>query len=557
MLTPRNGIFVSILLFLAIAILSCGNIVFANSPPDMPPYCQETGDHKGCSYNAAIRIDLGEYADQLVAILDYSSVAPGSYCDGNNILQREGKEFSWPIIMSGSDLYLMRRDYFEKMGGIAGLFEDREEYPCGITEAVTYKYQKNPAEFAENAVRVLIPKEDENVWNHGGYGDKIDLKPWNKLFFQAPSRVSQWHEVDLLPDTTEEKRYLYRPAGYLCEGSFCQLVIYQSKEEQVFDNGTTKTISYEPPKFSGLLAALPTGPVSVSPSSLDIAVQFSNDTDYRTSFVFDLTPYKDDLVLVFESSVVFPNTTNSYEVVEENQFKFGQGYSEYLVIRKDYFDNNGGINGLFPLQKAEKDVYGIERRVWGPKDEEELRRHSFVFLVPSTEEEQAFWTCDKIGEYYEKARIDAEYGASLPVIGGIFGVLDPSREICSLREDSSVAPEVEDIKYFYRPSGFFCDDSLCGIVMYREKEERTKIGDFVYKDIVEWSRSFVETIQFKTPEKLSNVNASLPAPVAATTVEIPASSSAETSLIPKLIIQTRLWWANIKRFLISIFGVHY
>lgn len=541
------------MLFLAIAILSCGNIVFANDAPDMPPYCWETDNYEGCFYNVAIRIDLGEYADQLAAVLDYSSVGPVPHCDGNSILQVEGKEFSWPRITDGSDLYLVRRDYLEKKGGITGVYEEHDEYPCGVTKAVTYKYQKNPAEFAENSIRVLIPKENEDVWNHGGHGDKIDLKPWSKLFFQAPSMVSQYHEADLLPDATKKKRYLYRPAGYLCESSFCQLVIYQSQEEQTFDNGTIKTINYEPPKFSGLLTALPTGPVSVSPSSPDIAVRFSNDADYHASFIFDLTPYKDDLVLIFKSSLDLPSMTNSYEIVEENQFQFGRGYSEYLVIRKDYFDNNGGISGLFPLQKTEKDVRGIKRRIWGPKDETELRRHSFVFLVPSTEEEQAFWTCDKTGEYYQKSRIDAEYGAFLPVVGGSFGVLDPSREICSSREDSSIASEIEDIKYFYRPSGFFCDDSLCGIVMYREKEERIKTGEFAYKDTVEWTKPFVETIQFKAP-KLSNVSASLPALVEATIIKTSASSSAETSLISKFIIQTRLWWANIKCFLMSVLG---
>ncbi|GEM_PF-4189394 len=556
-ITSKTKFFILVLPLFVMTIFSHAHVVFANDAPDMPPLGCEASNVEECFYTAPILINLGDYANQLVIIKDDSSTGPGS-CGGNQVAQIAGQEFSWPTILSGDHIYLVRRDYFEKIGGIPGIFEEREvsyfsDDWCG-TKTVTHMDQKNPAEFAENSIRVLVPQADRDIWNHGAYGSAIDLKAWNETFFEAPLNVSDFHKVELFPDSTKEKRFYYHASGYLCESSPCQIVVSLTKEEQVSDNGTTKITESKPQQYSQLAISLPTPPVSVSPTSPEITAQFSTSTDHLASFIFDFTPHEDGLVLVRKRSSY--NTRNPYEVAKEAQF--GWVFDEYLAIRKDYFDKNGGIDDLFPLKETKKTSYEYNN-AWGPKDEVELRRNSFEFAIPSTDQEKKLWTWNITKTYNGKVVVDSECGNPLSVVGGNFFALNPSRKVCSQREDSLIAPEIDSINYFYRSGGFFCESSLCWIVMYREKEEREKPGVFSYKDIVQWQKTIVEKTELEKPKLMSVVALMPPIPVASSTqtptTEFTSSQPTQTLPPASETPQPRSWLGRIWCSFISLFGV--
>ena len=556
MISSRTKFSVLALSSALIATLSFVPTAFANDAPDMPPLGCEASNSLECFYNTTILINLGDFANQLVAIKDDGAIGPGS-CGGNQVTQLAGQEFSWPTILSGDHIYLVRRDYFEKAGGIPGLFEQRKisyishEY-CG-TKTITVMDKKNPAEFAENSLRILVPKTDKNIWNHGAYGSEIKLKPWNETFLEAPLDVSDYHGVTIFPDSTKEKRFYYRASGYLCDSSLCQMAISLTKEEQVSDSGATKTIASISQQFPQLIGSLPTPPVTVSPTSPEIIGQFSTSTDYWASFIFDIASHKNDLVLIRKKP--YYDTRNSYEVIREAQFEWGSG--EYLAIRKDYFDKNGGIDGLFPLKETKKTTYGYNK-VWGPKDETELRHNSFEFALLSTEQEKKLWTWSTTKTYDKKIVVEPECGTAFTTVGGNFLALNPKRKICTHREDPKVDPAIENINYFYRSGGFFCEDSLCWIVMYREREEFEKPGVFSYRDVTQWRKTIVEKAGFEKP-KLASASNSMPAVPAASSTQAPVneptfSQPTDTSPPAPEMPQPRPWWSRIWCSFISLFG---
>ena len=218
------------------------------------------------------------------------------------------------------------------------------------------------------------------------------------------------------------------------------------------------------------------------------------------------------------------------------------GYHDYFIIKKDYFNKAKGIEGLFT---KEAPTPRCDKETMGPKDRKELDQHSFGltdFLV--LKDDLIF------SRFADK------------VIGSRF--IRVSSAISAWGKGPTTPSPITDKSHYYRPAGWYCDGVPCRLVMQRYKEVWTLDNGTIEEHILKTPA--IEGLRPLALSPFQSGNAIVASPTPqpnsiqlsppAQTTFLSTSSSAERNQLPQHPLQSprRSFLEKIWCFVTSLFG---
>jgi hypothetical protein len=153
----------------------------------------------------------------------------------------------WKPVIYETELIVLKKDYFDRAGGIDGLFVKevvpKDNFLCDVSYSVSKP--KNESDFSKNRIGILISNEStiKDFYAYGGDEPVIAGK------YRELGSISMYTKTPypfVIRDVTET----YKPDLEFCQDNKCYITLTKVKEHVVMNDGTENTRYFENTKSS-------------------------------------------------------------------------------------------------------------------------------------------------------------------------------------------------------------------------------------------------------------------------------------------------------------------
>lgn len=269
---------------------------------------------------------------------------------------------------------------------------------------------------------------------------------------------------------------------------------------------------------------------------------------FQRIITVDLSDFQNQFVIIQSHNPRFCGDATSSVLNSKFDWPTIDDTTGYRVLKKEYFLQKGGIEGLFSKKTTVYEANNFydctgSYIVMTPKDQANLDKNTLTLWVPGTDSE---YIKDSYNPYDTNDYAGKKY---IPL---------PPRE-AYLQQTGNPTPFTSKT-YFYRPAGFYCNtssSSSCNnLVLYRYKEV-WKLDDGTSEEHTVLTPKFADLIAIASNSNTAVTSAPTTTPstlISTSTPEVTKPKQNLESPLPIAQPSKLPWWTSIYCFFLNLFG---